>query len=165
MNKYKFNNKQIINVIIISILYVTWIIGLNVVMGISGHRDNYIMYSNICGSVIALIYTIILHYPLIPIFSKYINARTEAQVVAIRRDYAIKALYTVIIGFFVATFLIFLKMDDRSEHLIAASWGLVETVAALMMGTFSIFTIQYWKKMKILVYVDKLQHKNADIED
>jgi len=165
MNKYKFNSKEFINIIIISILYVTWIIGLNVIMGISGYHDNYITYSNICGSVIALIYTIILHYPLIPIFSKYINARTEAQAVAIRRDYAIKALYTVIIGFFVATFLMFLRMENYEEHLVAASWGLIETVAAIMMGTFSVFTIQYWKKMKILVYVDKLQHKNADIED
>ena len=164
MNKHKFTNSQILNMIIISILYVTWIVGIHVVLSISNVEDNHIIYTNIVGSLLALVFTVIMHYPLIPMFSRHINARIESEAVKIRRSYAIKALYTIIIGFFFCAFFLFLKLDDLDEHPLAASWGLVETAAALMLGSFAIITIQCWKKMKILVYVDKLQHKNADIE-
>ena len=164
MNKYKLTNKQILHVIIITILYATWIIGIHVVQSIAKVEDNHIMYTNILGSALALVFTVILHYPLIPVFSRYINARIEQQAVEIRRSYAIKALYTVVIGFFFCSFFLFLKLDNFDEHPIAQSWGMVETAAALMLASFSIFTIQCWKRMKILIYVDKLQHRNADIE-
>jgi len=164
MNKYKFTNKEIINIALISIIYVTWIVGIHVVMQISEHSDNYIIYTNLVGSAIALFYTIFLHYPIMPIFSRYLNARTEKEAVEIRRDYAIKVLYTVVIGFFVCSFLMFLRYDNNEAHPVAYAFGLIEFAASMMMATFSIFTLQYWRKMKVLQYVDKLQHKNADIE-
>ena len=164
MNKYKFTNKEIINIVIISIIYVTWIVGIHLLLSISEHKDDYIIYTNLVGSAIALFYTIFLHYPLMPIFSKYLNARTEKEAVEIRRNYAIKVLYTVVIGFFACSFFMFLRMDDGEAHPVAHALGLIELVASIMMATYSIFTLQYWKKMKVLEYVDKLQHKNADIE-
>ena len=164
MSKHKLTNSQILHVVLITILYVTWIVSIHVVMQISGNDDKHIIYTNLVGSAIALFYAIMLHYPLIPLFSKYINQRTENEAVAIRRAYSIKVLYTVIIGFFLCAFALFLKLDDFQENIVAASWGVVTLIAGLMVTTFTIFTLQYWKKMKVLLYVDKLQHKNADIE-
>ena len=164
MNKYRFTNKEILHTVIISVLYVTWIVSMHVLVTISGHSDKYITYTNLTGSVIALIYTIFLHYPLIPIFSKYINQRTEKEAVELRRSYCIKVLYTIILGFFGASFLTFLQMDKYDVHLMAQSWGVLGIEAATMMTLYCVFTIRYAQKMKTLLYVDKLQHKNADIE-
>ena len=164
MNKHKLTKSHIFNIVILAVLYVTWIVSIHVMMQISGNDDMHIIYTNLLGSFLALIFTIILHYPLIPWFSKYINQRTENEAVAIRRNYAIKALYTIIIGFFVCAFLMFLEFDNFDKHPLAHSWGVSVFCASLMVGTFTIFTLQYFKKMKILLYVDKLQHKNADIE-
>ena len=164
MNKYKFTNKEILNIVFISIIYITWIVGIHVLMSISEHKDDYIIYTNLVGSAIALFYTIFLHYPLIPLFSRYLNARTEKEAVEIRRNYAIKVLYTVVIGFFTCSFFMFLRFDNGELHPVANAFGLVEFAASIMMATYSIFTLQYWRKMKVLQYVDKLQHKNADIE-
>ena len=145
-------------------MYVTWIVGIHVLMSISEHKDDYIVYTNLVGSAIALFYTIFLNYPLIPLFSRFINARTEKEAVEIRRSYAIKVLYTVVVGFFVCSFLMFLRVDSSEAHPAASALGLIELAASIMMATYAIFTLQYWKKMKVLEYVDKLQHKNADIE-
>ena len=164
MNKHKLTKSNILHIVILTILYVTWIVGIHVLIQISGNQDKYIIYTNLLGSAIALIYTIILHYPLIPWFSKYINSRTENEAVEIRRDYAIKCLYTIIIGFFGCAFTIFLHYDEFEPHPLAYSIGIVPVVAGIMMAAYSIFTMQYFKRMKILLYVDKLQHKNADIE-
>ena len=164
MNKHKLTKSNIINVVIITILYVTWIVGIHVLIQISENQDKYIIYTNLLGSFIALIYTIMLHYPLIPWFSKYINSRTENEAVEIRRNYAIKCLYTIIIGFFACAFTIFLQYDVFDAHPLGYSIGVVPVCAGIMMGAYSIFTMQYFKKMKILLYIDKLQHKNADIE-
>ena len=164
MNKHKLTNKEILHIVIISIIYVTWIVSIHVLMAISENKDNYIIYTNLVGSAMALFFTIMLHYPLIPIFSRYINARTENDAVKIRRNYAIKALYTLVIGFFACAFMLFLDVRNFEKYPLASSWGLLGFTATVMMTTFAIFTIQYWKKMKILMYVDKLQHKNADIE-
>ena len=164
MNKHKLTKSNILNIVIITVLYVTWIVGIHVMIQMSGNEDKHIVYTNLLGSFIALIYAIFLHYPLIPLFSKYINQRTENEAVAIRRNYAIKALYTIVIGFFACAFTMFLGYDKFDEHPLAQSWGIVTICASVMMATFSIFTLQYFKKMKILMYVDKLQHKNADIE-
>ncbi len=164
MKKHKLTNSDILNVVIITVLYVTWIVGMHVLISISGNEDKHIIYTNLLGSFLALIFAIILHYPLIPWFSKYINQRTENEAVRIRRNYAIKALYTIIIGFFACAFTTFLQYNDFTQHPLAYSWGIVYLCAGLMMIMFAIFTLQYFKKMKILLYVDKLQHKNADIE-
>ena len=164
MNKYKFTNKEILHIAFISIIYVTWIVGIHVLMSISQNNDNNIIYTNLVGSVMALCFTIFLHYPLLPIYSKFINARTEKEAVAIRRSYAIKALYTIVIGFFVCSFIMFLRLDLSERNQLASAIGTIELGASLMMGTFAFYTLQYWKRMKVLEYVDKLQHKNADIE-
>ena len=164
MSKHKLTTKQIINVVIISILYVTWIVGIHVLMQISGNEDRHIIYSNLLGSFLALIFAIMLHYPLIPLFSKYVNARTENEVVALRRSYAIKVLYTIIIGFFISVFLMFLGYDNKEEYPFVAAINLVVTAAGIMTIVFTVLTLQYMKRMKTILYVDKLQHKNADIE-
>ena len=164
MNKHKLTKKEILHVVILSIIYATWIISIHVVMSISGYQDDHIMYANIVGSILALIYVIFLNYPLIPIISRYINARTENEAVKIRHEYAIRALYCIILGFFLCTFLMFLKLDNFEEHPLAQSWHVVGIGTALMIIPYAIFSIKYVEKMRILVYVDKLQHKNADIE-
>ena len=63
-------------------------------MQISGTDDRNIVYINLLGSFLAVIFTVILHYPLIPVFSKNVNARIENEVVNVRRSYAIKVLST-----------------------------------------------------------------------
>ena len=163
MKKFKFTKNQLINIFILAIIYITWIISIHVVMQIADRQDNYIIYTNLVGSVIAFAYTILLHYPLIPLFSKYINARTENEAVALRRSYAIKVLYTIIIGFFCMAFIMFLELDTE-KHILAYSWGLIRLAAGVVMATFAIFTLQHMRRMRVLMYVDKLQHKNADIE-
>ena len=165
MNKYKLTNNQKLHIIILTVLYATWIIGIHVLMAIANNQDEFITYTNLVGSFLALLYTIFLHYPLIPFMSKYINARTEKEAVKIRREYAIQALYCIILGFFACAFSLFLKVDIFEEHPFATSFGVIFIVASCMMTPYSIFTVKYWEKMKILMYVDKLQHKNADIEN
>ena len=164
MNKYKFTNKEILHISIITVIYVTWIISMHVLMAMTGEQDSHIIYTDILGSALALIYTIFLHYPLMPFMSKYINARTEAEAVKIRREYAIRALYCIVLGFFVLAFFLFLKLDNFHEHPVAQSVGVMFFPFAIAAGSFAVFTIKYSKKMRILMYVDKLQHKNADIE-
>jgi len=164
MNKYKLTNKEKLHSVILAIIYVTWIVGIHVIMSMSEHQDNYIIYTNLVGSVIALIYAVILNYPLIPLFSRNLNARTEKEAVKTRRGYAIKILYTIIIGFFVCVFLLFLQLDNAENYPYAKGWGVLETAAGVMICVYTIFTIQHLEKMKTLMFVDKLQHKNADIE-
>ncbi len=159
MSKHKFTTKQIINIVIITILYVTWIVGIHVLMQISGNDDRLIVYTNLVGSFLALIFTITLHYPLIPMFSKKVNQRTENEVVALRRSYAIQVLYTIIIGFFISVFLIFIGSEDEERTIY-----FVATVASLAFVVFAIFTFVHMNKIKTVLYVDKQQHRNADIE-
>ena len=160
MSKHKLNTKQIINIVIITILYVTWIVGIHVLMQISGTDDRNIVYINLLGSFLAVIFTVILHYPLIPVFSKKVNARIENEVVNVRRSYAIKVLYTLIIGFFLSVFFLFLEYDNSPEP------SLVATIvaASLMVCILIVLTLQHIKRMNTILNVDKLQHRNADIE-
>ena len=128
-------------------------------MQISGNDDRFIIYFNLLGSFLALIFTIALHYPLIPMFSKNINQRTENEVVALRRSYAIQVLYTIIIGFFITVFIMFLGNEDKERTIY-----FVATSASLMVVVFALFTFVHMKKMHTVLYVDKQQHRNADIE-
>ena len=160
MSKHKLNTKQIINIVIITILYVTWIVGIHVLMQISGTDDRNIVYINLLGSFLAVIFTVILHYPLIPVFSKNVNARIENEVVNVRRSYAIKVLYTLIIGFFLSVFFLFLEYDNSEEPSLVAAI----IAASLMVCILIVLTLQHIKIMNTILNVDKLQHRNADIE-
>ena len=160
MSKHKLTTNQMINIVIITILYVTWIVGIHVLMQISGIDDRNIVYINLLGSFLAAIFTVTLHYPLIPVFSKNVNARIENEVVNVRRSYAIKVLYTLIIGFFLSVFFLFLEYDNSPEP------SLVATIvaASLMVAVLIVLTLLHIKRMNTILNVDKLQHRNADIE-
>ena len=129
-------------------------------MQISGTDDRNIVYINLLGSFLAVIFTVILHYPLIPVFSKKVNARIENEVVNVRRSYAIKVLYTLIIGFFLSVFFLFLEYDNSEEP------SLVATIvaASLMVVVLIVLTLLHIKRINTILNVDKLQHRNADIE-
>ena len=118
-------------------------------MQISEIDDRNIVYINLLGSFLAAIFTVILHYPLIPVFSKNVNARIENEVVNLRRSYAIKVLYTL-----------FLEYDNSEDP------SLVATIvaASLMVVVLIVLTLQHIKRMNTILNVDKLQHRNADIE-
>ena len=166
MKKVKLSKNQLINAIIIMVLYLTWIISSNVVAYISNFNDYHLLLTNLFGSILALVFAIILFAPLIPCFSKLVNSRVEDEVVKLRRSYSIKMLYTIIIGFFIFSILWIEKINDGNVHPVAANvWGTIEFAASLEFIFTVIFSIEYFRKTRELYYMDKLQHSNEDIQE
>lgn len=169
MKKVNLEKKYIYNIVILGVLYLSWIISTFIIRKVNGFEDpknffyNYYGMTVVLGSLLALIYTILLHYPLLSIMSKNVNSRVENEVVALRRDYSIKCLYTIIVGFYLMSICVIAKSENIAS-VTALGFGLLELFAGLTMFLYSAFTIEYSIKYRNLLFVDKKQHQNADVE-
>ncbi len=163
MKKIKQKRSKLVQSIIFLILYLTWIISVGVISAIGENKDEHIVYTSIVGTVFALVYAIVYHFPLIPFFSKKVNARVKTQIVDIRENYAVKALYTIILGFFAMSICLVADLNDPALNPVTEGWGLLEFFAGVTMSLYCVFSIDFIIKSRSIYYMDKLQHINDDI--